>query len=187
VVSADDGKEVRFFPWREEWNINAAMPVYADGKIFITGSIGGKGGSVMGGALVDISKGKAQQVWRNKEMALHGNSPVLYQGYLYGVSGSFGNRGELKCVDFATGQAKWTHKGVEVGSLIVADGKLIVLDGKGGLILAEAGPDGYKELAKRKAMSGQCWTMPALANGKLYIRNNRPGELVCLDLRGDSK
>jgi hypothetical protein len=32
-------------------------------------------------------------------------------------------------------------------------------------------------------LGGRCWTPPALANGRLYIRNAK-GDLLCLDLAG---
>jgi hypothetical protein len=33
-----------------------------------------------------------------------------------------------------------------------------------------------------KDLDGQCWTMPVVANGRVYCRSHA-GELVCLDLR----
>jgi outer membrane protein assembly factor BamB len=63
----------------------------------------------------------------------------------------------------------------------VADGRLIILDGGGTLTLAEASGNGYHEVSRFQALAGKCWTAPALAHGKLYLRNQ--AEIVCLDLR----
>ena len=49
------------------------------------------------------------------------------------------------------------------------------------LAIAEASPDGYKELASAQILSGKCWTVPVLANGKIYARN-AAGHLVCVDV-----
>ena len=69
------------------------------------------------------------------------------------------------------------------GAVIVADGKLIALNGDGELSIAPASPDGFKPTAKAKVLGPKCWTAPVLANGLVYCRNSR-GEIVVVDLRG---
>ena len=76
---------------------------------------------------------------------------------------------------------KWASKDPAFGSLIRAGDKLIVLSEKGELLLAAASPVEFKPLARARVLSGVCWTPPALADGRLYIRNAR-GELRCLAL-----
>lgn len=88
----------------------------------------------------------------------------------------------LKCIEANTGEEKWKSRGFGMGTVIIADGHLILLDGRGKLGLAEATPAGYIEKASAKVLSGRCWTVPALANGKLYLRNLE--EVVCLDMTG---
>ena len=53
---------------------------------------------------------------------------------------------------------------------------------KGDLVLCEASPEGYKELARAPLPKGTWWTVPVLANGLLYVRSGE-GELLCYDLR----
>jgi outer membrane protein assembly factor BamB len=60
---------------------------------------------------------------------------------------------------------------------------LIVLGEKGKLVIAEATPDGYKELASAQILEGKCWTVPVLANGRIYARN-AAGDLVCVNVGG---
>jgi hypothetical protein len=67
-------------------------------------------------------------------------------------------------------------------SLIVANGMLIVLGETGELVLAEATPEAYRELARANVLEGRSWTQPTLWQGRLYLRNHT--ELVALDLRG---
>ena len=92
--------------------------------------------------------------------------------------------GELRCLDLANGNIVWSRKGFGLGSLMVADGKLIVLGAKGNLAIAKASPAGYEEIASAKILSGKCWTVPVLANGRIYARN-AAGDLVCLDVKAD--
>ena len=68
------------------------------------------------------------------------------------------------------------------GGLIVADGKLIALNGTGELSVAPATPEGFKPVARAQILAGKTWTAPVLANGYVYARNSR-GDVVCLDLR----
>ena len=71
---------------------------------------------------------------------------------------------------------------MDTGSLMLADGKLIILSERGRLVIAEASPDGFKELASAQILTGKCWTVPVLANGRIYARN-ADGQLVCVDVR----
>ena len=112
-------------------------------------------------------------------MRNHMNSCVLWQGHLYGL-----DEGQLRCLDFETGAVKWTEKSTGKGSLMLADGKLIVLGEKGGLMVAPASPDGFKPVARAQVLGGKCWTAPVLANGKIYCRN-AAGDVVCVDVGGN--
>ena len=115
------------------------------------------------------------------------NSAVLWKGYLYGFDGQIGmngpGRGRLTCMDFETGQVKWSQDGMGTGSLMLADGKLIILSEVGKLVTAEASPDGFKEISSAQILTYKCWTVPVLANGRIYARNTA-GRLVCVDVSG---
>ena len=107
------------------------------------------------------------------------STSVLIDGYLYGF-----NDTKLACVDFNTGKPKWKTGGTDPnnrfnrGSLLAADGKLIVLSDAGFLALAEISPDSYKELAKFPFCADRTWTVPTLSGGRLFLRNEK--EMACL-------
>jgi hypothetical protein len=69
---------------------------------------------------------------------------------------------------------------------MLADGKLIVLSEKGKLVIAQAEPEGFKAICESQILNGKCWTVPVLANGKIYARNAM-GDMVCVDVskKGD--
>ena len=120
-------------------------------------------------------------------MANHFNSCVYWDGHFYGVDGNTDQaQRDLRCVELATGTVKWKHEGLGLGSLMAADGKLIVLSDRGELVVAEASPEAFKPLARAQVLGGKCWTVPVLANGRIYCRNAR-GALVCLDVRARSE
>jgi len=172
VREADDGKEVMRYPWKTSWDINPTTPIVADGKILITSGYG------HGAALLPLGAADPKPLWESKEMKNKMNSCVLWQGNLYGFDES-----TLTCMEFATGKAKWQQKGMGLGSLILADGKLIIQAEDGTLVIAEASPEAYKEISKTPAVPAKTWVSPVLANGKIYCRNNN-GEAVCFDVSG---
>jgi hypothetical protein len=68
--------------------------------------------------------------------------------------------------------------------MILSDGKLVILRQVGGLVIADALPTGYYELARHELLSGRSWTVPALANGHLFLRNSA-GAVACYQLLRD--
>ncbi len=65
---------------------------------------------------------------------------------------------------------------------MVADGKLIVLSERGELLVAPVSATAFKPTARAKVLSGKCWTVPVLANGRIYCRNSA-GNVVCVDVK----
>jgi hypothetical protein len=88
---------------------------------------------------------------------------------------------DLTCLDVRTGAVRWRQKGFQKGSLIRVDDRLIVLGENGRLALVECDPDGYRELARARPFRGRCWTLPVLADGRLFLRDQK--EVLCLDVR----
>ena len=169
------GKILWKIPWKTSYDVNAADAIIEGNKIFLSS------GYNKGCALYTFSSSDFTEEWKNKKMRNHFNSCVLWKGYIYGVD----DDDSISCLDFKTGQVKWAQKGFGKGSLMLADGKLIILSDKGKLAIAEASPTEYKELASAQVLpKKKCWTVPVLANGRIYARNNPDGQLVCLDVSG---
>jgi outer membrane protein assembly factor BamB len=78
---------------------------------------------------------------------------------------------------------KWEDKTITPGALVAADGKLIILTGKGELIVANATPEKFDIISRAPVLTGKCWSSPVLANGRIYCRNST-GDVVCLDVKG---
>jgi outer membrane protein assembly factor BamB len=172
AVKVKDGKELWRFPWKTQYDVNAAAPILSGSKVFISS------GYNRGAGVFDVSKNPAEKVWENKNLRNHMASSVLWEGHLYGV-----DENQLRCVEFETGQVKWTDKVSGKGSLSMADGKLLVLSERGELLVANPSPAGFKPIVRAQVVGGKCWTAPTLANGKIYVRTG-PGDLVCVDVSG---
>jgi len=165
------------FPWKTSYDINAAEPLISGDTIFITS------GYNHGCALLKIDENKVTELWQNKNMCNQINSSVLWDGFVYGFNGQVGGKGELTCLEFESGNVKWSQGGMGTGSLMLADGKLIILSEDGKLVIAEASPEKYKEISSAQILTGKCWTVPVLANSRIYARN-AAGRLVCVDVSG---
>jgi outer membrane protein assembly factor BamB len=177
-LSPANGKLFWRYPWVTEFFVNAATPVFIpNDKIFISSGYG-KGAALL---QMQAANGRvtAAPVWLSRAMKNHFSSSVFHEGHLYGFDDAI-----FKCLDANTGGEKWKARGFQKGSLILADGHLIVLGEHGNLALVEATPTEYKEKANVPALKGKCWTMPSLAGGKLYLRNEK--EMLCLDVTGKS-
>ncbi len=162
------------YPWDTSMGINVAQPIVVDKNRFFMSSGYGKGA-----ALVEV-KGTGQDftattVWENINMKNKFNSSVYYNGYVYGM-----DEGILTCLDVNTGERKWKGGRYGYGQLLVASGNLIVTSDTGDLALVKASPDAYTEVARFSALQGKTWNIPAIADGRLLVRN--ANEMAAYDI-----
>jgi len=132
-----------------------------------------------------VQNGQIQPLWRSQVIASHHSDPLLLDGFLYGYSGqSDQNEGQFKCVELETGRERWSTNAVGWGTTVYADGHLLCMDIKGNLFLIRPDPDRFDKVAEFKAALGEvndpAWTLPVVANGRLYLRYMQ--RLVCYDL-----
>jgi hypothetical protein len=168
------GRELWRQSWETGWDTNITDPIVRDGNIFISSFTHGCG-------LFSLANGTPVMTYTNSVLFNHLSPGILVGDYLYAFSGEAKKDTDFRCVHWPTGELKWARKDPAFGSLIMATDKLIVLSEKGELLVGQASPEGFKPLARASVLNGVCWAPPALADGRLYIRNAR-GELRCLTL-----
>ncbi|MEM7012527.1 MAG: PQQ-binding-like beta-propeller repeat protein [Verrucomicrobiota bacterium] len=173
VMMDEKGQTVATAPWQTSFNTNASTPMVVGDKIFVST------GYNRGCALFQFDGTRLTKKYENKLMSNHMNACVLIDGHLYGFHGTAhrGPKTVFACIDFETGQQKWTAGGLGCGSVIAAGDHLIILSERGELVIAEASPEGLDPLTREQVLGGRCWTPPALANGRVYCRNS-DGDLV---------
>jgi outer membrane protein assembly factor BamB len=174
ALDPQSGRELWRQPWETSWDTNNTDPLTYGDHIFISSFSRGCG-------LLSVQNGTPSLIYTNGLMHSHLSPGILRGEYLYAFNGEAKQEADFRCFHVPTGEVKWTRKDPAFGSLIMAEGKLIVLSDKGELLLAEASPSAFTPLARAKVLSGVCWTPPALANGLLYVRNAK-GEVRCLAL-----
>lgn len=174
-----DGKILWTVPWTTEYFVNATTPIIDNDIIFHTSGYG------MGSQAIKVNPNGYSILWTNKVMEAQHSDPILIDGYIYGYSGeSSRNSGQFKCLELATGKEIWSTNEIGQGTTTFVDGYLICLDLKGNLYLIKPEPSGFKKVGEIKSaladVKALAWTVPVVANGKLYLRYMQ--QLICYNL-----
>ncbi len=168
--------------WEHEWlttdDMNIATPIFepTTRTLYVSAS---RGTGRCTAYRLTAAEGtvRCEEIYTNKLMKNHYNSCVLLDGHLYGFDNNV-----MKCQELATGKVLWTDRTVGKGAVISAMGHLVVLGEKGAMALVEANPRAYVEKGRFQALSSKrAWTPPALARGKLYVRDLE--RITCIDIR----
>ena len=177
AIDATTGELLWSHRWLTRYGVNAADPIVRGDQVLVSSGYG------KGCVLLEwpSDADEPDVVWQNKELRTQMNPAVLVDGHVFGTDGDAGNRNALKCLEFATGEVKWSVDNIGTGGVTVADGKLIVLSARGELIIAPATAEKFAPIARAQVLGGKCWTVPVLANARIYCRN-AAGDLVCVDV-----
>lgn len=166
--------------WEDEfsegYDEHSAAPLYREPLLMTAGPFRSGAKCVR---LDDLSRAeKPAPVWETPKFSNDVASSVLYQDRIYGFDlrdaqsrVNRPSRGEYRCLDFETGKILWSTDKVGHANTIVVDGKLLLFNDRGEVILARAGTDDYEELARVQVFNDEiCWSPPALDRGRLYLR-----------------
>jgi outer membrane protein assembly factor BamB len=204
-INPSNGQVHFRFPWRATRyeSVNAATPVLCKDHVFISESYR------RGGAMIaPQANGKFAVVWTSRELGAHFSTPIYLDGFLYGFDGG-GQNASLVCVDAATGKSRWRKQlewdapirrngevkqvsfGLQLGSLLHADGQFLALGEMGDLAWLDLTPAGCREISHANLFKArETFTLPVLSRGLLYVLQNKKGlsgktgqRLLCYDLR----
>jgi outer membrane protein assembly factor BamB len=164
-LTVESGDLLWEYPWKTEYDVNSAQPiVLGENRLFFSAGYG------HGAALIEIGisgdKFEAKPVWSNNKMKNKFSSSVLYEGHIYGLDEAI-----LACIDPATGDLKWKGGRYGYGQVLLASGHLVITTEAGDVVLVKATPAGHREVARFPALQGKTWNVPAIAGGRLFVRN----------------
>ncbi len=173
-LAPEDGSLLWSYPWDTQMGINISQPIVVDRNRFFISAGYGKGA-----ALVAVNgtgnSFTAEKVWENTSMKNKFNSSVLHNGHIYGL-----DEGILTCIEVETGQRKWKGGRYGYGQVLLASNHLIVTTDTGELVLVKADPSKHEELTRFPVLEGRTWNVPALASGRLLMRNAT--QMACFNL-----
>jgi outer membrane protein assembly factor BamB len=161
--------------------VNAATPVLvAEDRLLVTAAYG------IGSVCADFDATAARPIWEGIDsLATQYCTPILLNEHLYAIDGRDDvPPARFRCLDPATGRVRWSEPAFGYGTILAADGKLIVAKTDGELLLVDPDPDALQIRSRCQpfgdALAGAIRALPALAGGRLYLRDDR--RLVCLDV-----
>jgi outer membrane protein assembly factor BamB len=179
VLDAETGKVAytRRHRSRIDASVNAATPLVKGDDIFLSASYG------TGAVLLKRTGAELEEVWTNDtSLSCQYDTPVRVGDFLYGVHGRQDTgAAALVCVEWGSGAVKWSQERFGVAHLIAVDGGILALTEGGEVVRFDASEKGYTERARAKVLDGLTRAAPALADGRLFLRNE--GRLVALKLK----
>ena len=123
-------------------------------------------------------------IWEGKRLRQLMSTPLVRDGHVYTLDREHG----LMCFELKTGQQKWAGEHVtppgrnpQATLTWTGDGRTLILNEKGELILARLLPEKFEQISKTKIFAGS-WAHPAYAQGNILARDDK--EIVCVKLVG---
>lgn len=174
-VDVASGKILWQTPVKTGAKRHVLTPILADNSVTISSS---SVGLTKFSVLKDTGGFKVEPAWKNDKVKITLATPVLVNGHLYGLG--TGAKTDFICVDFKTGEQKWSQPGFgDYAAVIAAGDKLLVQDMTGTMLLLKANPEKFMELG-RIQVCGNTWSHPAVADGRIYQRDKK--QLFALEI-----
>ena len=164
-VDADTGEVL----WQAACGEGDASPVVAGDRAVVMTSK-----DETGLVAFRLSPEKGEKAW-TVPLAVRGATPVIYDGRVYAAGAK-----KAVCVDLESGKVVWESEALKEdwSSPAFVSGRLLANLG-GQSVLMEAGDEGLSRLGRARLGPLRC-TSPAVADGRLYIRQDKA--VACYDL-----
>jgi len=172
-----DGKELWRFDYVDKQKKNCAMPLVVDDQVFVPNNTLGW---VAVGIKKDGDKWSVTKLWAKPTEHVHFSPAVLGDGCAFFHNGG----GSIKCIDLKDGSVKWElpKMGQQQAMLLRMDDKhLLALLDTGEVVLMEATKDAGKQIARFQAVGGTSFSQPAIADGKLFVRDYKT--IACFEIK----
>jgi hypothetical protein len=157
--------------------VNGANPTVIGDRLFLTASYG------VGAVYGRIGDASFQPLWASDDvLSTQYATCIADHGVLYGINGRDDQgSASLRCVDPEKQKVLWEKENFGYATLLKADGKLLAQKTDGTLVLLRLDPMRSVELASTQVFNTKTFALPALAAGRLYVRDDHT--LKCLDVR----
>lgn len=156
--------------------VNGATPTLLNNHVLVTASYG------IGSVFAKITSKAFEIQWANGELlSSQYTTGVVREGLLYAVDGRQ-DQGEarLRCLDVMKQKILWSEEDFGMATLILANDILVCMKTDGTLVLVQANPGSFQKLASTQLFNRTCRALPALSNGRLYVRDTET--LKCVKL-----
>jgi len=163
----ENGKQLWSYPVPVENRFyNSASPVIDGQTIILTGQ--GHGTQA-----IKIQKQGTEfvttEIWKNAEVGTKWNTPVMKDGFLYGIS----DGRKLFCINAATGKTAWidTKLHNDFGTIVNAGSLIIALPQTSNLVVFKSDEKAYTEVATIKVADTPTYSYPLISGNKLFVKD----------------
>ncbi|QDU09339.1 PQQ-binding-like beta-propeller repeat protein [Gimesia aquarii] len=178
-LTPDKGDLLWRIVWGNKYNCNCATPIWNEDSLFISSAYGT--GCMRFALTTQNEQIRPISRWKNLALQNQFATSIIKDGYIYGPHGDLATV-TYRCLDMQRGKVQWISRRVGKCTQIAVQDHIICLTEQGTLILIEANPTEYREKGKLTGLlSFKAWAHPAIADKRLYIRDEK--RLICIDLK----
>jgi outer membrane protein assembly factor BamB len=166
-ISPADGKPI----WTHPWPAGSGAPIVQP-AIMPEGDVLLADGGLSGIRRIAVAHGpdgwNVVERWTSNRLKPYFNDFVVHDSYGYGFDGAI-----LACINLQDGSRAWKGGRYGQGQLVLLpdQGLLLVLSEEGELVLVQASPGQFKEIARAPGINGKTWNHPVLVGDILLVRN----------------
>ncbi|WP_442507164.1 PQQ-binding-like beta-propeller repeat protein [Novipirellula sp. SH528] len=151
----------------------------------------------IGSVLLNVTAQKAEAVWkdppfdrRSQSMRSHWATPVLIDGFLYGCSGRNAPDSDFRCIQWDTGEVKWSDPRRTRSSATRVGDVMLVLEERGTLQVVKANSEKFELVNEWRLDEGDadvppirypCWSAPIVVGNRMLVRGD--DRVVCFEIR----
>ena len=178
-IDPSNGKLLWSHPHANRTKTNVSTPLWSEGNLLFVSSAYD---SV--GRMLQLSRNgdatTVKELWTSRDLRVHVANPVRIGDTIYGSSGDFGPA-FFNALDVKTGAVKWQQRDVVKASILYTDGKFVMLNEDGELLLASPGAAGLIVHSRAPLLAKTAWTPPSMDRSILYARDRK--HVIALDLQ----
>lgn len=165
AINVENGEMAWHYELLNHYAVHANTPIYRDGYLFVIN--GWKAGCVM---LKLSDDGKTyEEIWKSSLLDDTSGHAVLVGDNLYGAGETSMH---LHCLDWFTGEEKYSSKMFAPGTTIYADGLLYCYTYDGDFGLIEPKDTNFELKSSFKIPGKMHFSHPVINDGRLFIRNH---------------
>lgn len=167
-LDAKTGKQLWYVPFLDEWHENITTPVWTGSLLIVSGT---RQGTHAYSIEQNNGKWRANEAWKNSEVAMYMSSPVLGDGLIYGHS--VRQKGQFVALNPKNGALHWATTGREGwhASVLLTPQHVVYLTNSAELIVARRNTAAFELERLYPVAEGETFAMPVLLGADILVRD----------------
>ena len=154
-----------------DYGINIATPLWVPGSNLLIISSAYNAGTRAIQLTRSGNSVKPGELWHSRNFYVRQCNLVEHDGLVWGANGGIES---FHGADLKTGKIVWQQRVYARGnSVLLPDGRLIILDEDGKLTMAKPSAKGLEPISQAQVLTSDSWTAPSLVGTRLYVGTAR--------------